>query len=76
MNNSELTLDQLSAISAGVTQGPNGRGCTDRHVLGDNRMSEVLAKFKRGWVTHQPSKPATNSRKLVADSFLSENIDY
>ena len=32
MTNNELTLDQLTAISGGVTMGPNGEGCTDRHL--------------------------------------------
>ena len=32
MSNNELTLDQLTAISGGVVAGPNGEGCTDRHL--------------------------------------------
>ncbi len=57
MNNEVLTLAQLSAISAGVTQGPDGKGCTDRLIFDDNKMSEILARFKRGWITKQPSLP-------------------
>ena len=30
MTNSELTLDQLTAIAGGVQMGPNGETCTDR----------------------------------------------
>ena len=30
MTNNELTLDQLTAISGGVTRGPGGTACTDR----------------------------------------------
>ncbi len=32
MTNNELSLDQLTAISGGVVMGPNGEGCTDRHL--------------------------------------------
>ena len=32
MTNAELTLDQLTAISGGVTVGPDGSTCTDRHL--------------------------------------------
>ena len=32
MTNNELTLDQLTAISGGVTMGPGGSTCTDRHL--------------------------------------------
>ena len=30
MTNTELTLDQLTAISGGVAMGPDGSTCTDR----------------------------------------------
>ena len=30
MTNTELTLDQLTAIAGGVKEGPNGETCTDR----------------------------------------------
>ena len=30
MTNTELTLDQLTAIAGGVVAGPNGETCTDR----------------------------------------------
>ena len=33
MTNNELTLDQLTAISGGVTRGPNGSTCTDRPLI-------------------------------------------
>jgi len=32
MTNTELTLDQLSAIAGGVQMGPDGSTCTDRHI--------------------------------------------
>ena len=32
MSNNELTIDQLTEISGGVVAGPNGEGCTDRHL--------------------------------------------
>ncbi len=32
MTNAELTLDQLTAMSGGVTMGPDGSTCTDRHL--------------------------------------------
>ena len=32
MTNTELTLDQLTSIAGGVTEGPDGRGCTDRWI--------------------------------------------
>ena len=33
MSNNELTLDQLTAISGGVTRGPGGTTCTDRPLI-------------------------------------------
>jgi hypothetical protein len=33
MTNNELTLDQLTAISGGVTRGPGGTTCTDRPLI-------------------------------------------
>jgi hypothetical protein len=33
MTNNELTLDQLTAISGGVTMGPGGTTCTDRSLM-------------------------------------------
>ena len=33
MTNNELTLDQLTAISGGVTMGPGGTTCTDRSLI-------------------------------------------
>ena len=39
MTNAELTLDQLTAISGGVTVGPDGSTCTDRH------LTKFLKKF-------------------------------
>ena len=35
MNNTELTLDQLTAISGGVTMGADGSTCTDRLIWKD-----------------------------------------
>ena len=32
MNNTELTLDQLTAISGGVAMGADGSTCTDRRI--------------------------------------------
>ena len=32
MTNTELTLDQLTAISGGVAMGADGSTCTDRHL--------------------------------------------
>ena len=35
MNNTELTLDQLTAISGGVAMGADGSTCTDRLIWKD-----------------------------------------
>ena len=35
MSNTELTLDQLTAISGGVTMGADGSTCTDRLIWKD-----------------------------------------
>ena len=35
MTNTELTLDQLTAISGGVAMGPDGSTCTDRFTWKD-----------------------------------------
>ena len=35
MNNNELTLDQLTAISGGVAMGADGSTCTDRFICKD-----------------------------------------
>ena len=43
MTNNELTLDQLTAISGGVTMGPGGTTCTDRH------LTKFLKKLLGPW---------------------------
>ena len=32
MTNTELTLDQLTAIAGGVQMGPDGKTCTEFHI--------------------------------------------
>ena len=51
MNNTELTLDQLTAISGGVAMGADGSTCTDRFtwknkkdILGGGNDNAVLVK--------------------------------
>ena len=45
MTNSELTLDQLTAIAGGVKMGPDGKTCTDRHIW---RCFEDIYVFGNG----------------------------
>ena len=45
MNNTELTLNQLTAISGGVVAGPNGEICTDRFTWKD--INDIFGGCKR-----------------------------
>jgi len=45
MTNTELTLDQLTAIAGGVQMGPDGKTCTDRHIW---RCFEDIYVFGNG----------------------------
>ena len=45
MTNTELTLDQLTAIAGGVKMGPDGKTCTDRHIW---RCFEDIYVFGNG----------------------------
>ena len=42
MTNTELTLDQLSAIVGGVQMGPDGSICTDRHIW--KSLQDILGR--------------------------------
>jgi hypothetical protein len=44
MTNTELNLDQLTAISGGVMAGPNGEICTDRFIW--KNMKDILGGGK------------------------------
>jgi hypothetical protein len=44
MTNTELNLDQLTAISGGVMAGPNGEICTDRFTW--KNMKDILGGGK------------------------------
>ena len=45
MTNTELTLDQLTAIAGGVQMGTDGSTCTDRHIW---RCFEDIYVFGNG----------------------------
>ena len=49
MTSTELTLDQLTAISGGVVAGPNGETCTDRPIWKD-----IMDIFGGGKGTFRP----------------------
>ena len=42
MTNTELTLDQLSAIAGGVQMGPDGSICTDRYIW--KSLQDILGR--------------------------------
>ncbi len=44
MTNTELTLDQLTAIAGGVQMGPNGETCTNRFTWKD--IKDILGGGK------------------------------
>jgi hypothetical protein len=48
MTKTELTLDQLTAISGGVQMGPDGSICTDRHIMKAMEISKRLQKILKG----------------------------
>ena len=52
MTNTELTLDQLSAIAGGVQMGPDGSICTDRHIWRCFEDIFVFGKDKGKSVVH------------------------
>jgi len=45
MTNTELTLDQLTAITGGVQMGPDGSICTDRQIW--KALQDILGKGER-----------------------------
>ena len=46
MTNTELTLDQLTAIAGGVQMAPDGSTCTDRHIRKAMEASKRMQNFK------------------------------
>ena len=48
MTNTELTLDQLTAIAGGVQMAPDGSTCTDRHIRKAMETSKRMQKFFKG----------------------------
>ena len=48
MTKTELTLDQLTAISGGVQMGPDGSICTDRHIMKAMEISKRMQKILKG----------------------------
>ena len=44
MTNTELTIDQLTAIAGGVQMSPDGSTCTDRHFW--KSLQDILGKGK------------------------------
>ena len=50
MTNTELTLDQLTAIAGGVQMGPDGSTCTDRQIW--KELQDILGKGERKGVFH------------------------
>ena len=50
MTNTELTIDQLSAIAGGVQMGPDGSTCTDRFIWKD--IKDIIGKGERKGVVH------------------------
>jgi len=44
MTNTELTLDQLTAIAGGVEEWPDGRTCTDPRVFLPGTLDKELKK--------------------------------
>ena len=63
MTNTELTLDQVTAISGGAVAGPNGEGCTDRFIWRDMKVifgggkSIVHPQFRVGGIAGQMISP-------------------
>ena len=50
MTNTELTLDQLSAIVGGVQMGPDGSTCTDRHIW--KSLQDILGRGDGKSIVH------------------------
>ena len=50
MTNTELTIDQLTAIAGGVQMSPDGSICTDRHFW--KSLQDILGKGKGKSVVH------------------------
>ena len=50
MTNTELTLDQLSAIVGGVQMGPDGSTCTDRHIW--KSLQDILGRGEGKSIIH------------------------
>ena len=48
MTNTELTLDQLTAIAGGVQMAPDGSTCTDRHIRKAMKTSKRMQKYTNG----------------------------
>ena len=48
MTNTELTLDQLTAIAGGVQMGPDGSTCTDRHIRKAMEIAKRMQKILNG----------------------------
>ena len=59
MTNTELTLDQLTAIAGGVKEGPDGRTCTDppfRPGTLDKELKKRIMKQSKGGVYSPPEQ--------------------
>ena len=63
MTNTELTLDQLTAISGGVMEGADGSTCTDRFIwknikdIFGGRKSIVHSQYRIGRTDGQMISP-------------------
>jgi len=64
MTNTELTLDQLSAIAGGVQMGPDGSTCTDRHFW--KSLQDILGKGA-GKSIIEPNYRVGGSENLVGE---------
>ena len=62
MTNTELTLDQLSAIAGGVQMGPDGSTCTDRHIW--QSLQEIFGKGNGKSIVHPEFRNACNNSSL------------
>ena len=65
MTNTELTLDQLTAIAGGVQMGPDGSTCTDRRIW--ESLQDILGKGNGKSVVHPSFR--TGNRIQTGDGF-------
>ena len=62
MTNTELNLDQLTAIAGGVQMGPDGKSCTDRHIW--QSLQEIFGEGNGTSVIHPDFRNTSNTSSL------------